>query len=154
MELFVKEAIKRVGETFPFLIEETVADVEFDKRSLQFAKPVRVEGGYVFDGKAFSVFGRVDAELNSICARCNESFIEPVSFEFSERFVRSGAAFSDEDAYEYAGDRLEISRAVMDNLLLQLPIASVCKEDCCGLCRICGINLNRERCSCEHELAH
>lgn len=148
MELFVKDAFKRVGETFPFKIEQKVSDTEFDKRQVRFSKPVCIEGSYVFDGKAFSVSGAIDAVLESVCARCNEPFEERITIRFSERFVRQGTRMSDDEVYEYAGDRIELEQAVMDNLFLHIPLASICKEDCRGLCPDCGVNLNTTECSC------
>jgi uncharacterized protein len=35
-------------------------------------------------------------------------------------------------------------------MILEIPINPVCKEDCKGLCSVCGNNLNSE--PCDHEL--
>ena len=39
-------------------------------------------------------------------------------------------------------------QAFLDELFLQLPMVSLCKPDCKGLCPVCGIDLNRFRCNC------
>ena len=36
----------------------------------------------------------------------------------------------------------------MDNLFLQLPLVSVCRPDCKGLCPVCGVNRNHTACAC------
>jgi uncharacterized protein len=38
---------------------------------------------------------------------------------------------------------------VRENLLLDAPIAPVCRPDCAGLCPTCGADLNAATCHCE-----
>ena len=37
---------------------------------------------------------------------------------------------------------------IYDNICLELPLKHLCKEDCLGLCPVCGINLNEKKCKC------
>ena len=46
------------------------------------------------------------------------------------------------------GDVIDLTQAFMDELFLQLPMVSLCKPDCKGLCPVCGVDLNRFRCDC------
>lgn len=150
MKLNVATELKipgRVGEcklTAPF------AEMEYLGRPLRFLEPITLEASYVFDGKGFSVKGVLTSVLDSQCARCARAFAEPFSVEFDERFVK-GAVEEDEDVYAFNGEVLDFSEMVQDNILLHLPLASVCSEDCQGLCPICGCNLNTAQCSCRHE---
>ena len=36
-----------------------------------------------------------------------------------------------------------------EQFYLALPMKPLCREDCRGLCPVCGINRNRETCSCQ-----
>jgi uncharacterized protein len=38
-----------------------------------------------------------------------------------------------------------------EQFYLALPMKPLCREDCKGLCPICGVNRNRETCSCRSE---
>lgn len=147
MELYINEALKRVGETFAFEVDEQLPDQEYGTRELQFLSPATVKGEYTFNGKAFTVTANVKVSLHSVCARCNEPFDEELSFDFSERFIRQTAE-EDEESYRYGGDAIVLNEAIMDNLFLQLPLVSVCREDCKGLCPTCGVNRNFEQCDC------
>ena len=152
MELQVANALRRIGEPFSFDLTETIGVQQYGGRSLVFLTPLHVQGQYVFDGKAFSLTGSADTVLQSVCARCAESFEEPLHFDFSERFVKASeyeTQEDDEECYPYEGDRISLDTAVMDNLYLQLPLISVCREDCRGLCPVCGVNRNHAACSCE-----
>ena len=54
----------------------------------------------------------------------------------------------DESAYLH-GYNLDVDQLVYGEALLNWPTRVLCKEDCAGLCRICGRNLNRETCDCD-----
>lgn len=54
---------------------------------------------------------------------------------------------ADEDTYE--GKELDLRPAVREQILLSLPSAPVCSEDCKGLCAKCGKDLNEGECGCD-----
>jgi len=149
MELQITAALKQVGEPFSFELSMCVEPQQYCGRELSFAKPLSVKGQYVFDGKAFSVEGTATTLLNSICARCAETFAEPLEFSFEEHFCKTAELDEESESYTYEGDRLSLDQAVMDNLYLHLPLTSVCSEDCKGLCPVCGVNRNHVSCNCE-----
>jgi len=40
---------------------------------------------------------------------------------------------------------------ILENVRLNLPVKILCKEDCNGICLMCGKNLNLEVCNCKRE---
>jgi len=46
------------------------------------------------------------------------------------------------------GDEIELDDIFKEQMYLSLPIKSLCKEDCLGLCPVCGTDLNIQRCQC------
>ncbi len=46
---------------------------------------------------------------------------------------------------------IDLSTLLYQQLILALPQRNLCKEECRGLCRSCGENLNVENCSCASE---
>jgi uncharacterized protein len=40
---------------------------------------------------------------------------------------------------------------VRQTLLLGLPLKTLCRDDCRGLCSSCGADLNKDECNCEQE---
>ena len=54
----------------------------------------------------------------------------------------------DEETYPLSGELLDLRPLVRDAVLLELPIAPLCREDCAGLCPTCGADLNDGPCSC------
>jgi len=147
MRIEVADAIRRVGAAFEFELCEQVGPQTYGGRELVFCEPICVRGSYVYDAKTFCVTASVTTALASNCALCGRAFVEPLAFSLSERFVKDGG--EDDETYPYAGEELLLDKAVFDNLYLQLPIASVCRADCKGLCPICGADRNETACGCE-----
>ena len=153
MRIRVANAIRQTGETFPFEAAEQFSDQEFGERTISFAQPLTIAGSYVYDGKAFTVEGKAQAYINTFCARCTKPFVERIDFSLTERFVKGEDNATDDETYPYSGDELLLDKAVLDNLFLELPIASVCREDCKGLCPVCGVDRNTTTCDCTIEEA-
>lgn len=43
---------------------------------------------------------------------------------------------------------LDLDDLALSDILLALPVKNLCKEDCKGLCPVCGVNRNTETCEC------
>lgn len=52
---------------------------------------------------------------------------------------------------EYRDDKIDLGEVVREQLYLALPMKPLCQEDCKGLCPVCGVNRNRETCTCRQE---
>jgi len=50
-------------------------------------------------------------------------------------------------------DTVDLAFPVWEALVLEFPMKPVCREDCRGLCPVCGANLNLRTCGCEAEKA-
>jgi len=87
-----------------------------------------------------------------VCDRCLDEF--SMSLEERVRVVFSSdpdlVAMADEEIRPLAKDanEIDITDEVRDALLLAVPIKTVCRPDCKGLCPGCGANLNKESCRC------
>ena len=49
----------------------------------------------------------------------------------------------------YEGEGLELEDVLREQVLLAVPIKTVCRIDCKGLCPRCGQNLNQGSCTCQ-----
>ena len=47
------------------------------------------------------------------------------------------------------GFQLDIDKMVYDEILVNWPMKVLCREDCKGICKKCGTNLNVKTCDCE-----
>lgn len=86
------------------------------------------------------VTGTVRAPLVGECARCLDLFASATEVRFTELFTHE-AGDDDADGYLLDGDLLDLEPALRDALVLELPLAPLCAEDCPGLCSECGARL-------------
>jgi uncharacterized protein len=86
------------------------------------------------------VTGTVQAPLVGECARCLDLFTAATEVRFTELFT-DDADDEDADGYLLDGDLLDLEPALRDALVLELPLAPLCAEDCPGLCSECGVRL-------------
>lgn len=149
MKLSVARELKLPGKISDAELIEWWDDFDYLGRRVRFASPVTARVKYAFDGSGFNVGGNVTAAFRSACARCGREFIEPFETEFDERFEKE--AGGEDDAYPFAGDEIDLNDLVRDAILLNMPNYSLCKEDCRGLCPVCGRDLNTGQCSCARE---
>jgi uncharacterized protein len=97
------------------------------------------------------VTGTVAAPWEGLCRRCAEPVGGLLRIAVRERFTEPGGGYGDPDddeAYPIADDELDLGPMVRDALVLELPLAPLCRDDCRGLCPHCGTDLNHETCSC------
>lgn len=107
------------------------------------------------------VDGWVDLTLEFACTRCLKEFQQSMHVAFEERFyptvdVLTGVpvhAEDVEDAFPIDDHHLvDLTEAIRQQVLLDVPMVTLCKEDCAGLCAQCGKDLNFGPCSCEPEV--
>ena len=73
--------------------------------------------------------------------------VEAVNYYFvsKEQFLD----MIEKDAFVYDSDVLDITEPLRESLLLAEPMQALCKEDCQGLCTVCGADLNDGDCGCD-----
>lgn len=128
------------------------------------------------DGTVYKITGRAEllrtnrgvlvrAQLNTnaqcICSRCLKPLSCPVPIGFEEEFFPtinidgSRLELPEEPDYFKIDNKhiLSLTEAIREYLVINMPIKPLCREDCAGLCPICGQNLNEDSCLCEKKPA-
>ena len=102
------------------------------------------------------VTGELDVPVVGSCARCLEPIDDRLSLDVQELFAYEGStteATSEEDEVRRVeGDYLDLEPLVRDSVVLSLPLAPVCTEDCAGLCVDCGERLDDLPADHSHEV--
>ncbi len=107
------------------------------------------------------VDGWIDMMLEMTCTRCLKVFEQTMHVPFEERFyptvdVVTGAPTHPVDVEEaFPIDEhhlLDLSELIRQQILLDIPMVTLCKEDCAGLCAQCGKDLNEGPCECQPEV--
>ena len=110
-------------------------------------------------GDRISVRGILEARARLECVSCLEPFEHPVRVDFRAFAERAGSGpRRDEEALVrdaqmtfHDGRLLDLRGEARESLMLEIPIAPRCREDCAGLCPKCGADLNRGPHDCPAE---
>ena len=88
------------------------------------------------------VSGTVSGPVVGECSRCLDPIQDVVEVDVVELFAYPDSTTSettDEDEVSrLTGDRIDLEPLVRDGVVLALPVAPLCREDCAGLCADCG----------------
>lgn len=96
------------------------------------------------------VSGSVRARAVGECVRCLDEVVDDVDVRIQELYVypeRAAAAQDagdddeEEDLRELDGDQVDVEPALRDAVVTSLPFQPLCREDCPGLCSLCGARL-------------
>lgn len=132
------------------------ASVE-DAPVLGLATPLRVRVKASKVGDKYLLAGHISGAVFLKCDRCLEAFRSDLEIPFSVFLVspKSGqseaeAELLDEDLEVdfIHGETLDLDATIKEQIFLSLPMKSICKEECLGLCLLCGANLNEGPCHC------
>jgi len=94
-------------------------------------------------GGRLTLTGSLEAILIGPCQRCLEEARLPVQARATEVVLHGRSeGVEDEEAY-VAGNTLALDRWVRDMIASALPDKLLCRDECRGLCPVCGVDLNR-----------
>ncbi len=103
--------------------------------------------------KEITVKGILSYEILSPCARCLDMVKKKLAPELN-LLLSPGKAeqdYEDELDYESYDENslyIDLSSYIMEKIAIAIPFKIICKEDCKGLCQMCGTNLNYQTCTC------
>jgi uncharacterized protein len=134
------------GVNVPFNFEDSAEsffgkdflDEVFFSDEEKFIGNIKVDGEIVNDGLSLVIRGKISCCKQFICDRCLTSAEENQVHEFDEEVDKS----------DITDGMLDITELVRDTLIAAQPIKNLCKNDCKGLCPVCGKNLNDGECDC------
>ena len=105
------------------------------------------------ENKRLLINGETDVIIAIPCDRCLEEVAVTISLSFDKKIPLQESETSEGEETEEAdymnGFCLDVDRLVYDEILVNWPMKVLCKDDCKGICRKCGANLNLQPCNCE-----
>ena len=95
--------------------------------------------------------GRIVLEIP--CDRCLEPVKTELILDFTKDVdlnVSDGEQTEELDETNYIdGYALDVEQLLYNEILIGWPTKILCSEDCKGICKVCGQNLNQGTCDCE-----
>ncbi|MBU5437741.1 DUF177 domain-containing protein [Tissierella sp. MSJ-40] len=145
---FLDETINHIH--FEEELEEN--SIDFGGRKIIFTEPIKCEGNiYKVDGDKL-INGDIFFKYEEPCDRCLKPFIQEVKTVLSGKLIEGSGNVYDDDDFEqiiyYNNDTLDLRDAIMSQIVVSLPMKSLCSLECKGLCPRCGVDLNNNKCNC------
>lgn len=152
MHIHLQELNK--GKTSSFRETLDVSDLLKGRKDVLSAGPLRVSLDARGEDGTAVVEGELTIDVASPCARCLEPVRGRLEIPFLEHFKVSHEPQTEEEEEQFVAvqeDTVDLKPYVEEALLLGLPFAPLCREDCKGLCAECGADLNEGECGCSRE---
>lgn len=101
------------------------------------------------------VKGTISTRLSFVCSRCLSPFEFPIDSQFDLVFfpeeldvMKEELDSDDMNLYFYHSRKIDLNEVVLEQLNLTFPYKPLCKEDCQGICPVCGKIVREGQCSC------
>jgi len=144
---------KKPGEKLDFTFQLTELNPDLD---FSLVEPVDVAGTLTNTGLLLELTAHVKTKVLSTCSRCLDQVIIPIDITFTEEYCHlsdwetvSAQLGEDNTVLVIEDEIIDLAQSVEDNLVLDLPMRILCREDCPGLCPHCGQNLKEGACQCQ-----
>jgi uncharacterized protein len=140
------ELLRQPGERREVVADVEVADLGVDDPRTTGA-PVHVDLTAESTVDGIVVRGTLEVTWRDECRRCLRELVRTSRVEVDELYQDS---VSDPEAFELGPDALDLTPMVRDSALLALADPpSLCRDDCAGICPVCGVDRNERSCSCD-----
>ncbi|HJC56689.1 MAG TPA: DUF177 domain-containing protein [Candidatus Eisenbergiella intestinipullorum] len=147
-DVFTEEG-KSVAREVP--LELTEVDFQGERFRILDKSPVKLSLSHSGAGKAL-VEADAEVSLAMKCDRCLKDVTKTFHLHASAEVVSPDAA-NEEEAEEQSGYmegyQLDVDSLICSEIFTCWPLKILCREDCKGLCRVCGKDLNEGECGCD-----
>ena len=122
------------------------------------AAPVELSLRVRKDADKYRLFGQIAATIRRDCCRCLKPFEMFTTLNVDLRYLpqRVNAGEAEKEIAEddlstafYRDDQIDLRDLVREQLQLAVPMKPLCRDDCRGLCSVCGADWNTDRCHCD-----
>ncbi|MCI2112923.1 MAG: YceD family protein [Ruminococcus sp.] len=144
----LKSVFQNEGEEKQVNYKLDIADIDIDG-VFPFRTPIDVTATAKNRASLVSLTIRACFSYSRSCDRCSTDFTREMDMLFEHKLAQTLVDDGNDDYIETPDFKLELDDIVISDILLSLPQKNLCKDDCKGLCQICGKNLNEGDCSCD-----
>ena len=133
----------------PGAVRDVSVDVEaapLDAEHERLVGDIHVELRLTALNDGIDVDGTVSAAWSTVCRRCLVDVSGTAVGVVDELYQIEPL---DPEAYLIEDGQLDLAPLVRETVLLELETERLCREDCAGLCAVCGVDLNSTECSCD-----
>lgn len=135
------------GTVLPFEQSLDLSDLDF-KGTYPLKQPAVISGTVENHAGVVQLDAVIQYLYCALCDRCAVPVERMIRLPVSHVLVRQ-LNQEDNDAFVVVEDEnLDVDALMREDIVLSLPAKFLCKEDCRGLCPVCGKNRNEGECGC------
>jgi uncharacterized protein len=136
----------------------TNSELVVDSELYHLESPVDSHVVVSLHGDCVRVAGHLHGSLGMTCCRCSKPIFQSVDKDFRVDYWPDPESsdgeelrlrYDDLDVGFYHGDAFDLSAVISEQIVLEVPMKPVCRENCKGLCGQCGADLELGPCSCD-----
>jgi uncharacterized protein len=153
------ESIPANGLSIKTEWDSRVADaiIQQDACEFKICGALLLDGTFSLLGEKVILDGSIKTRIETTCVGCLTEFTQPLDITFHYLlWPQSAAVYEAEKELQqedlevgyFQGGVIDLQSIVREQIYLAVPQNPHCKEDCLGLCPVCGANLNRNGCTC------
>ena len=91
----------------------------------------------------------VSAVFTTVCSRCASEYRLPLEFTVTRQICETDDGQFEDVIYTDGSYCFDIADEIRTQIYFEFPAKTLCREDCKGLCPVCGCDLNNGSCSCD-----
>jgi uncharacterized protein len=148
LRIIVADLLRRPGAQRAVQIDASLDDLAAGPVAVPPDAPVHVDATLERIPEGIVVRGEVDVVWAAECSRCLQPLKGTLAVGIDELFEPHPIAG---ETYLLDHDCIDLDQVVRDAVLLELPPAPHCRDDCLGLCPVCGADRNHTECGCVEE---
>jgi uncharacterized protein len=141
----VADLLKHPGSTKRLERETVLDDLGISASRVPAGEPVLVDVELQSVNDGIVAVGTVRTSWEGECRRCLKPARGEVAAAVQEVYERDPV---EGETRALDGAEVDLSELARDAVLLELPLAPLCRDDCAGLCPQCGADLNESGCDC------
>jgi uncharacterized protein len=84
----------------------------------------------------------MQATVKAQCVRCLTDTEQDLHIDFTEMYAFTKNQATESELILPEDQYIDLEPLLREYFLLEVPISPLCKEDCKGLCPVCGANMN------------
>jgi uncharacterized protein len=155
LKLDITSIIKNSGGIISIQVEEALEDLKTSLGTVSFISPVSFTGDVTNNNGILKLTGVAKVIYSTVCDRCAESIERELVVDINEDIIEKekideeAVEIFDDDRFTFSGNSLDLDRVLADCILTSIPMTQVCREDCPGLCPVCGAKISEKACKCE-----
>ena len=123
--------LKEIKENKPLKLNEKLKILDHD---------LNLEGSVVLLNEKYMLKAKVKEEAKLTCDYCLKDVAHSICFDIEEILETEGEIL----------ENFSLSPIFSAYIHKYLPMQVLCKEECAGLCKTCGVDLNEESCDCSN----